>query len=402
MAEFLFAGWEGGGNVPPLVGAIRRLVARGHSVRILADDAMRDDVTAAGAEFRPWRSGFNRPDRTPHSDPLRDWEPVEPGGDLLRVLDHLMIGPAADHARDTTAEIALRRPHVLVSSDLMLGPMMAAEAQEVPFAVLSSNISLVPMEGMPPPGPGIAPPRTAEEHKVAAGAAAWYAAALRERLPAFNAVRATHGLAPLRDPLDQVRNADLVLLGTSRAFDFPIPQLPPRVHYVGPMLDLPRWAVGQRVVAGDDQPKVLIAMSSTFQDQAGAIQAVLDAADGLDVRVTATRGPALSGVAFRVPANAKVVDAADHNALMAEAACVVTHAGHGTVMRALIHGCPLLCLPMGRDQNDNAARVLAHGAGLRLSAKDDASSIRNALQTILADRSYARSAARPGSGYPWG
>ena len=42
-----------------------------------------------------------------------------------------------------------------------------------------------------------------------------------------------------------------------------------------------------------------------------------------------------------------------------DAAAVVTHAGHGTIMRALAHGIPLLCLPMGRDQDDNAARVFA-------------------------------------------
>jgi len=30
---------------------------------------------------------------------------------------------------------------------------------------------------------------------------------------------------------------------------------------------------------------------------------------------------------------------------------VITHAGHGTLMRALSHGLPLVCLPMGRDQN---------------------------------------------------
>ena len=72
----------------------------------------------------------------------------------------------------------------------------------------------------------------------------------------------------------------------------------------------------------------------------------------------------------------------------------MTHAGHGTVMRALAHGLPLLCLPMGRDQDDNAARVVARGAGLRLkpSAKPDA--IAATLRRLLAEPAFRESAER--------
>jgi MGT family glycosyltransferase len=399
MADVLMAGWEGGGNVPAFMTAIRRLVARGHRVRLLGDDAMRDDVIAAGGAFRPWRTAFNRPDRSVDSDQLRDWEANEPGGDLLRVLDVLMIGPAATYAEDTVDEIERERPDVVIASDLMMGPMIAAQARAVKLAVLSANISLVPIEGMPPVGPGLPPPRSEEERRLAAGAAAWYGAALAERLPVLNAARARFGLPPLADALDQVRTADLILLGTSRAFDFPVPRLPARMHYVGPLLDAPHWANDgppALLGKGPDVPLVVVAMSSSFQDQAGAIQAVLDAAASLPVQVVVTRGPALKGTPFRVPENAEVVDAADHDALMARAACVVTHAGHGTVMRALRHGCALLCLPMGRDQNDNAARVVAHGAGRRLPPSARPGELRAAIEAILAERSYATAARRLG------
>jgi MGT family glycosyltransferase len=397
MGEFLMASFEGGGNVPPFVGAVRRLVSRGHRVRVLGDDSMRADVAAAGGEFRPWQRAYNRPDRTAASDQMRDWEPTEPGGDLLRLLDRLTIGPAGDYAEDTLAELSREPAHALVSCDLLLGPMMAAEAAGVPCAVLSTNISLVPIEGMPPPGPGIAPPRSAEEHAIASQAARWYAAALEERLPGYNAARGALGLPPLSDPLDQIRRADLILLGTSSAFDFPVQALPPRTRYVGPLLDPPRWAAAIRapdVEAG--RPLVLVALSSTFQDQAPVIQAVLDAAADLPAQVVVTRGPALAGHAFHVSGNALLLDGADHDRLMAHAACVVTHAGHGTVMRALSHGLPLLCMPMGRDQNDNAARVVARGAGLRLPESASAGEIRSALLKLLEDPGFRTAAAQLG------
>jgi UDP:flavonoid glycosyltransferase YjiC (YdhE family) len=48
-------------------------------------------------------------------------------------------------------------------------------------------------------------------------------------------------------------------------------------------------------------------------------------------------------------------------------AAVVCHGGAGTMLGALAHGLPLLMLPRGADQHDNARRVVAAGAGLELA-----------------------------------
>jgi MGT family glycosyltransferase len=394
MREFLFTTWEGGGNVAPVAGAVRRLRARRHRVRALADNATRADLEAAGADVLPWRSAPNRPDRRPETCPLREWEATEPGGGLLRVLDRLMIGPAEAYAADTLGELRREPAGVLVSSEMLFGPMIAAEASGVPLALLGANISLFPIEGMPPIGLGLAPPRTEEERAVAAQAAGWMAAQLEARLPALNTARAAFGLPPLDRVLQQPAAARLTLLATSSAFDFPVPALPPRLRYVGPLLDEPEWAGWWQSPwpAGDPRPLVLVALSTTFQDQASVIQRVLDACAPLPVRVVATLGPALAGEVLRVPENAVVLDRASHQAIMREAALVVTHCGHGTVMRALAHGLPILCLPMGRDQNDNAVRVTERGAGLRLAPDANAGDVRTVISRLLAEAGFANAA----------
>ena len=61
-------------------------------------------------------------------------------------------------------------------------------------------------------------------------------------------------------------------------------------------------------------------------------------------------------------------------------------------MRGLAAGVPLVCLPMGRDQNDTAARVVHHGAGMRLSPKSRAEKIRGAVKTVLTDATYRQNA----------
>lgn len=398
MSEFLIATFEGGGNIPPCLGMIRRLRSRGHRVRVLADAVLRAEMEAAGAEFRPWTTAPNRQDRRPESDPLQDWAATEPGGGLVRLLDVLTIGAAAAYAADTFAELRRAPADALLCCDILFGPAIGAEAAGVPVAMVGYNVSVLPIDGIPPLGPGLAPATTPEDHAMAAGVADWFRARMDERLPVLNAARASFGLAPLAEAIEQPRRACMTLLATSPAFDFPATKLPPGLRYVGPLLDPPDWAAGWQSPwpAEDARPLVLVALSSTFQNQAATIQRLLDAAAGLPLRMVVTLGPALAGTAWRVPGNAVVLDHASHDAVMREAAVVVTHGGHGTVMRALAHHRPMLCLPMGRDQNDNAARVVARGAGIRLAADAETPALREAITTLLDDPSYGASATALG------
>jgi UDP:flavonoid glycosyltransferase YjiC (YdhE family) len=72
----------------------------------------------------------------------------------------------------------------------------------------------------------------------------------------------------------------------------------------------------------------------------------------------------------------------------------VTHAGLGTVMSALSHGVPLLCLPLGRDQFFNAAMVERIGAGRSLPSESDVNALANALRGLLDDNDTQAAAKR--------
>ena len=50
----------------------------------------------------------------------------------------------------------------------------------------------------------------------------------------------------------------------------------------------------------------------------------------------------------------------------------------------------MVCIPMGRDQNDTAARVVHHGAGVRLSTRSSAARIAAAVREVLEDPGTAR------------
>ncbi len=85
----------------------------------------------------------------------------------------------------------------------------------------------------------------------------------------------------------------------------------------------------------------------------------------------------------RAPAGMVVRRYVPHVAVLTHAAVVVTHAGTGTLMAALTHGAPLVCIPLGRDQPVNAEKVAELGVALSLPTDAQPSQIRAAVSEAL-------------------
>jgi len=395
MSYYLFALIDGGGTVPPELGAARRLAARGHRVQVLAEDSMRDEVVGTGAVFLPWMRGVNRPDRAPEHDVLRDWECRTPLQLFKRMLDTVLAGPAPGYAADLLVAVDGQRPDMVVCSFFSVGAMVAAEAAGLPYVVLMSNVYGLPARGMPPFGTGGKPAAGLSRGRDPA-ITALVARQWNKGLDRINALRRTFGLGPLDDFWDQVRRANKILLLTSPAFDFPA-EMPDNVCYVGPVLDDPQWAVADTgVPPPGDGPVVLVAMSTTPQDQVDCLQRVVDALSALPVRGIVTAGPAVDPKALRPSRNVAIVESAPHSEVLKCTDVVVTHGGHGTVIRSLAAGVPLVVMPQGRDQADNAARVESRGAGVTIESNASPATIGAAVKRVLEDPSYGQAAKRLG------
>jgi hypothetical protein len=53
---FLFVVWEGGGNIPPILGLAKRMISRGHEVMVMSDPCNEPEARAAGCDFFPYIS----------------------------------------------------------------------------------------------------------------------------------------------------------------------------------------------------------------------------------------------------------------------------------------------------------------------------------------------------------
>jgi MGT family glycosyltransferase len=393
----LFVLWDGGGNVPLQLGLARGLVERGHDVRVLTEDCLAADVAAAGARFEPLLEAPNRASRT--EDLVGDSQARTPLGAFARARDRVVMGPAAAYARDTRAALERESVDALACDYMLFGPPIAAERAGVPTALLVHNVYIVPERGKPAPGPGFLPSQSPLGRARDRTVSRMLLALFSRGLPAVNRARAEQGLEPLRRVLEHFDRVERVLVLTSESFDFHGDSHPAHLRYVGSSLADPSWVDDWHPPweQDDSRPLVIVSLSSTYMAQERVLARAVQGLSRLDVRVLVTTGPAIDPASLPAGANTTVVRSAPHAQLFGQAAAVVTHAGMGTVTRALAAGVPLVCVPMGRDQLDVAARVVHPGAGLRLRPGAKPGAIGAAVERVIREPGFRSAAERLGA-----
>jgi MGT family glycosyltransferase len=393
MTRYLLATWDGGGAAPPELGVARRLVDGGHEVRVLGDPTLRDQASTIGASFAPWEAAPHRVTGDPSEDLVKDWEVSNPIAGLGRIRDRLLAGPAAAMAADTAGQLDEWSPDVLLADYFMFGAVIAGQAARLPVAAIVPNIWALPVRGVPPLGGGFPLAKGPLGRIRDAALVRMTNRIFAAGLPTINAVRAAYRLAPLTSFYDQILSADRILVLTSPTFDYASPFVPSNVRYLGPVLDDPSWTEPW-APSDDRRPLVLVALSSTFQDQSDLLQRIVGALATLPVRAIVTTGPAVDPGTIHAPDNVTVVRSAPHQEILREASLVITHCGHGTTLKTLAAGVPMVAIPMGRDQDDTAARVVHHGAGTRLKPSVSVERIRRGIVTVLENDEYRRAAGR--------
>lgn len=386
--SFLFVTIDGGGNVPPMMGIVKELIRRGHRVTLLTEPCMEKVVGDSGAVYRPFETYFTRTD---HS--LDIFQDTLAGSDEMASMEKVILGPSKSTFSETLRAIDEGNPDVLVADVLLPAALMAAELRDIPRVVVFHMPEYLPGPNRPPGMLGLTPGRTALGKLRDRLLGKLWNKKLNTYLPLINGIRQEHRLAAVRNVTDLLHQVDLRLLLTLQSFDFPMEPVSANAYYTGPVIDDPHWIEEwQNPWSNNDDPLVVVSMSSTFMSQVDTIQRCIEALNDMPVRGLVTTGPALDPAQFETSEKVKVVRAVPHSAVFPHASVVITHAGHGTVMRALSNGLPLVCMPMGRDQKDNAVKVHYHGCGIRLKPTASVASIRKAVETVLNDTRY-RSAA---------
>jgi UDP:flavonoid glycosyltransferase YjiC (YdhE family) len=96
--------------------------------------------------------------------------------------------------------------------------------------------------------------------------------------------------------------------------------------------------------------------------------------------------------------NVRVERVISHTAVLERGALLVSHAGHGSVMKALWLGRPMVLVPWGRDQPGVAARAAALGVAAVVPREHaSAVTLSTAVDRALADEEMRSASVQHGS-----
>ena len=356
MNRSLIVTWDGAGNLVPTLALARRLALAGHDVRVLGHRSIQRRYGSPGWRLRPFV-------RTMDVDSAAA---AEGEANMLRLARDLWFGAAV--ADDVREELAREPADVVIADCMLFGALSAAQAAGVRTVALFHAAFAIFRTGP-------------------------FADLLGTLLPELNRLRASLGLESVARISDLHDACALSLVATPREFEPPIP-IPPNVRFAGPMLDAPPLLQGEAAFALDSAraPSIVVSLSTSNQGQLPLLQRVVAALAAVDAPAVLTTGPAIDPASLSCAGNVRIARFIPHDRLLPQASLVVTHAGLGTVMASLTHGVPLLCLPLGRDQFFNAARVEGLGLGKTLPSNAEPDAMRAAMIALLGNEHVRASA----------
>jgi UDP:flavonoid glycosyltransferase YjiC (YdhE family) len=352
MARILWLNWSGGGNLPPSLGIARVLTERGHAVAFAGRPEMVPRVKTAGFGAIEITQAYAQVERYPQ-------------GSFLTRMSCYLTSPAVEEQVETI--VAVEAPDLVLIDAMFPAALARAAGFERPSAVIVHTFVFRQLD-------------------------MW-----RRMFATLDGMRRQAGFAGLPALDDLWRPRERIISTSLAAFDAPPAPGWEMVRHAGPVLEDEKFAVPTALPWPDDDPAplVLVSFSTGFEQRnVDKVQRTLDALAELPVHVVATTGGIVAPNELATPANALVLNYAAHDPIIRRAALVVTHGGHGTAMRTLRHGVPMVVIPgLAGDQPFVAAAVQEWGAGLALPGDADVAAIRAAAQEVLAVASY-RSAAR--------
>lgn len=400
MARLLVATVPLTGHVQPMLLVVQELIARGHTVRWYAGGKFAPAIERAGAVHVPMH-------------PSIDWDDADADAalpalrgkrGLARVkaqLEAMFIGPMVRQLRDLEAAAGAFAPDAVLADQAHLGAALLHEARGVPWAGLGISALMIPSIDTAPFG-SAQPPARDERDRARTRRLTW----LVQRVLFWDITRSYHrgrvaaGLAAGTGTYFDVLSPQLYLQPTIPAFEYPRSDLPPQVHFIGPLVPeapperaaLPAWWDELAAAHRRGRPIILVTQGTLATDPRELLRPALRALAGEDALVVAIAGrgddPASLGLSV-LPANVRIARYVPYHALMPLVSVVVTNGGYGGVQMALRHGVPLVVAGGSEDKPEIAARVAWAGAGIDLrTGWPFAREVRRAVRRVQEDPTF--------------
>lgn len=351
------------GDVLPLVGLARELQHRGHELRLFASGSFATMAAEAGLPFIEVLSSAEYQRLRADSDA----ENPQRG---MALMAQAVISSQRRCLSLLEKEFEPGRT-LLVGSSLAWATRLLGEMKRAPVVTVHLAPSWFRSNHR---APSIGPLGHLERAPAALKRLIWRLMDRRFLDPLFtepfNALRAEHGLSPVRRVFHHwIHEADLNLGMFPEWFAPRQPDWPAGLQLTG----FPLYDHGDGIRLPQEVEQFLGAGESPVAFTAGTAnassRAFFDASVGA-CQLTGRRGLLLTQDVAQLPAALPPGVAHFHyvpfNALLPRLAALVHHGGIGTTSQALLAGVPQLMRPTGFDQFDNARRVMTLGVARQL------------------------------------
>jgi MGT family glycosyltransferase len=397
MSRFLICTLPLSGHVNPGLPIARALIERGHEVWWYTGRKFRSAIEAEGAHHAPMQAAHD-----PEGD---DFFPRLPKLSGLAAanwsIKRAFIDPIPSQVADLRRILAEFPADVLISDQVFAGAEAVHELGGPPWAMLGISVLTLSSRDTAPAHttqPPDASPLGRLRNQVLH--ALINRVVLRDAVNHANYVRWTLGLPPLRRGLFDMVSPFLYMHPSTPAFEYPRSDLPPQVHFIGPLLPEPPAdfrppAWWDELHAG--RPVIHVTQGTVATDPNDLIVPTLRALEGEEVLVVATTGgqPVESVRIERLPSNARLERFLPHARLLPHVDVMITNGGYGGVQFALAHGVPLVVAGGTEEKPQIAARIAWSGAGINLkTGKPTREQIRAAVREALDTPRYRHNARR--------
>ena len=360
----------GAGHVFPVLALARRLRDRGHEVWVDTIERWRQPAEEMGLHF------VAAPDYIALREPL----PGMPSRPTL-----------VEVVQSRLPLIRELRPDVVVNDFFYVPSSLAAELEGVKRATLVPHPYPVNEPGLPYFLVNLLPSRTPIGRAAWRLSQPWFARRARKDRMELNFARQDVGLPPQSRLYGGISDG-LGMVATYPQLEYPR-RWPREIHVTGPMLfELPHPDIE---LPEGEAPLVLVAASTAQDHELRLVSAAIRAFEDEPVRVLVSLNQHGREWPDPVPENVTVVDWVSYSQILPRTSLIVTNGGHGTVVRALSEGVPLVVCPAGGDMGENGARVAWSGAGLMVPwGLLGPGPLRLATRRVLGDGGFAERARR--------
>ena len=396
MARILLSVVPASGHVNPMLAIGQALQDTGHTVAFTTAEMYQAQIERAGFIFYPMaypegavesiHDAFRQPARWVSQFSLR-----APQSYFFRDLPDLVAS--------IIRAIEDFQPDVLANDGNQYAGPIAADACDMPYSNFFAIANPLLSKDAPPFGLGLKWMPAGHPYRLL-----WkvlnipvQGVLLRHDL-CVNRVRRRFGLKPRWGNL-LAPSPYLTLIATTDAYEYPRSDLEPQVMYVGPVTTAQRGEVLDDFpwewLAKDERPTFYVSMGTIVRGDK-IFRYVIDLARTANWKAVIAVGHNTDPVNFEpLPENVLVRQFVLQLKLMQQVDALVSHGGNNTVSETLLHGLPLVVIPISADQPDSAGHVVACGAGIRLSPwRLTQAKLGEAMQAILNEPTYRQAAQR--------